>query len=56
MSWERYCNLHGLDAESEEDDILQAYLRRREKCAALGIDPSAVFPSHASPQLAQPAT
>jgi capsid protein len=55
MSWERYCNLHGLDAEAEEDDILQAYLRRQEKCAALGIDPSAVFPSHASAQPAQPA-
>jgi hypothetical protein len=49
MSWERYCNLHGLDAEAEEDDILRAHIRRAEKCAALGIDPSTVFPSHASP-------
>jgi hypothetical protein len=53
MSWERYCNQLGLDAESEEDLILSAYLRRQEKCAALGIDASSVFPSHASRQPAQ---
>jgi lambda family phage portal protein len=53
MSWERYCNQLGLDAESEEDLILSAYLRRQEKCAALGIDASSVFPSHASRQPSQ---
>ena len=45
MSWERYCNLHGLDAEAEEDDILQTYLRRKAKCDKLGLDVSDVFPS-----------
>jgi hypothetical protein len=43
MSWERYCNIHGLDAESEEDDIIAAFVRRREKCQALGLDSSEVF-------------
>lgn len=47
MSWERYCNLHGLDAEAEEDDILSAYIRRKKKCEALGLDPAEVF--HALP-------
>lgn len=54
MSWERYCNLHGLDAEAEEDDILTAYIRRKEKCEALGLNPAEVFPSHASTQPALP--
>jgi lambda family phage portal protein len=54
MSWERYCNLHGLDAEAEEDAILQAYLRRKQKCEALGIPFSEVFPSYA-PHLPPPA-
>ncbi|MBU3720728.1 MAG: phage portal protein [Burkholderiaceae bacterium] len=45
MSWERYCNIHGLDAESEEDDIITAYQRRAKKCEAAGLDVSAVFPS-----------
>ena len=49
MSWERYCNIHGLDAQAEEDDILNTYIRRQQKCAALGLNPSDVFPSHASP-------
>lgn len=52
MSWERYCNLLGLDAEAEEDDILSAYLRRQKKCEAAGVDTSAVFPSQKS--LTQP--
>jgi lambda family phage portal protein len=47
MSWERYCNIHGLDAEAEEDDILNTYLRRQQKCADLGLNPADVFPSHA---------
>jgi len=46
--WERYCNIHGLDAQAEEDDILNTYIRRQQKCAALGLNPSDVFPSHAS--------
>ena len=45
MSWERYCNIHGLDAQAEEDDILNTYIRRQQKCAALGLNPSDVFPS-----------
>jgi capsid protein len=45
MSWERYCNLHGLDAEAEEDDILQTYLRRKAKCDQLGLEVGEVFPS-----------
>lgn len=49
MSWERYCNIHGLDAQAEEDDILNTYIRRQQKCAALGLNTSDVFPSHASP-------
>ena len=48
MSWERYCNLHGLDAEAEEDDIITTYIRRAKKCAALGLNPTDVFPSHAT--------
>jgi capsid protein len=45
MSWERYCNLHGLDAEAEEDDILQTYIRRKAKCDQLGLEVGEVFPS-----------
>jgi capsid protein len=48
LSWERYCNLHGLDAEAEEDDILSAYIRRKQKCESLGLDIAQVFPSSAS--------
>ena len=48
LSWERYCNLHGLDAEAEEDDILTAYVRRKAKCEALGLDISQVFPNQQS--------
>jgi lambda family phage portal protein len=55
MSWERYCNLHGLDAEAEEDDILNAYIRRKQKCESLGLNPAEVFPSHASTAPAAPA-
>lgn len=54
MSWERYCNIHGLDAQAEEDDILNTYIRRQQKCAALGLNPSDVFPSHASPIQSNP--
>ena len=46
MSWERYCNILGLDAEAEEDDIIQTFQRRQQKCAALGLDLNAVFPSN----------
>ncbi|MFZ4597813.1 MAG: phage portal protein [Terrimicrobiaceae bacterium] len=48
MSWERYSNIHGLDAEAEEDDIIKAYIRRQKKCADLGLDASQVFPSQKS--------
>lgn len=48
LSWERYCNMHGLDAEAEEDDILAAYIRRKAKCEALGLDISQVFPNQQS--------
>jgi len=48
MSWERYANIHGLDAGEIEDDIIATYLRRQEKCAALGLNPADVFPSHAT--------
>ena len=44
MSFERYCNLHGLDAESEEDDIIQTFIRRKAKCEAAGLNLSEVFP------------
>jgi len=47
MSWERYANLHGLDAEAEEESILTTYIRRKQKCEALGIPLSEVFPSYA---------
>jgi hypothetical protein len=53
MSWERYCNLHGLDAEAEEDDILSAYIRRKEKCESLGLNLGDVFPAQAE-ALTQP--
>jgi len=53
MSWERYCNLHGLDAEAEEDDILSAYIRRKEKCESLGLNLGDVFPAQAE-TLTQP--
>jgi len=53
MSWERYCNLHGLDAEAEEDDILAAYVRRKAKCEALGLNLGDVFPAQAE-TLTQP--
>jgi capsid protein len=44
MSFERYCNLHGLDAESEEDDIIETFQRRKAKCEAAGLNLSEVFP------------
>jgi len=44
MSFERYCNLHGLDAESEEDDIIETFKRRKAKCEAAGLNLSEVFP------------
>ena len=44
MSFERYCNLHGLDAESEEDDIIETFIRRKAKCEAAGLNLSEVFP------------
>ena len=49
MSFERYCNLHGLDAESEEDDIIQTFIRRKAKCEAAGLNLSEVFPIQQSP-------
>ena len=54
LSWERYCNLHGLDADREEDDVIQTFVRRQQKCAALGLDLSQVFPSHATAQPTPP--
>jgi len=48
MAWERYCNMHGLDAEAEEDDIISAHIRRKQKCEALGLDVSQVFPNSLS--------
>ena len=50
LSWERYCNALGVDAASEELDIINTYLRRQQLCASLGINPSDVFPSHATTQ------
>lgn len=44
MSYERYANLHGFDAESEEDDIIETYERRKAKCEARGLNMSEVFP------------
>jgi lambda family phage portal protein len=46
MSWEYYCDIHGLDANETEDAIISGYLRRQEKCQALGLNPADVFPSH----------
>lgn len=49
LSWERYCNMHGLDSEAEEDDIIEAFVRRKAKCEALGLDVSQVFPNQKTP-------
>jgi len=57
MSFERYCNLHGLDAESEEDDIIETYKRRKAKCEAAGLVLSEVFPiQQTAPPIPTPAT
>ena len=48
MSWEYYCDIHGVDANETEDAIITGYLRRQDKCAALGLNPAEVFPSHTS--------
>jgi len=47
MSWEYYCDIHGLDANETENSIITGYLRRQQKCADLGLNPADVFPSHA---------
>lgn len=56
MSYERYANLHGFDAESEEDDIIQTFIRRKAKCDANGLIMSEVFPIQQSlqPQIVTP--
>ena len=54
MSWEYYCDIHGLDANETEDAIITGYLRRQDKCASLGLNPAEVFPSHAAPEPAPP--
>jgi capsid protein len=46
MSWEYYCDIHGIDSVETEDAIISGYLRRQEKCASLGLNPADVFPSH----------
>ena len=45
LSPTRYYNMLGLRAEEEEEDVIQTYLRRKEKCDALGLDVSEVFPN-----------
>jgi len=61
MSFERYANLHGFDAESEEDDILDTFERRKAKCEARGLNMAEVFPIQGtgaapSPASSEPAT
>ncbi len=56
MSFERYCNLHGLDAESEEDDIIETFKRRKAKCEAAGLNLSEVFPIQQTATIQPPAT
>jgi lambda family phage portal protein len=45
ISWQRFNNIQGLDAEAEEDEIIATAQRRAEKCAALGMDWREVFPN-----------
>jgi len=45
LSPTRYFNMLGLRAEEEEEDVIQTYLRRKEKCDALGLDVAQVFPN-----------
>ncbi len=33
------------EGKEEEEDVIQTYLRRKEKCDALGLDVAQVFPN-----------
>jgi capsid protein len=50
LSPTRYYNMLGLRATEEEEDVIQTYLRRKQKCDALGIDFDEVFPNNARTQ------
>lgn len=57
MSTKRYFGMLGLDEQQEEDDMIAAAIRRKEKCAALGLDPVEVFqPGKVEPQIDSPQT
>lgn len=45
LSPTRFYNMQGLRAEEEEEDVIQTYLRRKQKCEALGLDVEKVFPN-----------
>ena len=45
LSPTRYFNMLGLRAEEEEADVIETYLRRKQKCDALGLDVAQVFPN-----------
>lgn len=44
MSGRRFAEMHGMDEEQEEDAAIASYLRRKQKCEALGLDFNDVFP------------
>ncbi|MCX6964769.1 MAG: phage portal protein [Verrucomicrobia bacterium] len=45
LSPTRFYNMQGLRAEEEEADVIETYLRRKQKCEALGLDVAQVFPN-----------
>ena len=45
LSPTRFYNMQGLRAEEEEEDVIQTYLRRKQKCEALGLEIEEVFPN-----------
>jgi hypothetical protein len=36
--------MHGYDAEQEDDDIIAAFVRRKQKCEEAGVTLEEVFP------------
>ncbi len=44
MSPRRFAEMHGYDAEQEDDDIIAAFVRRKQKCEEAGVTLEEVFP------------
>lgn len=53
MSYERYCNLNGIDAGSEMDDVITSYEMRKTKCEARGYNMAEIFPVQTTAEVVQ---